>query len=613
VRIAQHLKLTLVLLIAAAFAVGLAGLWVRGWIHVKAYQNLEREMGVLLLLSDVEVGILAAQNAEKRYLARYGIDGIEFSERYVSDVLSEIKKTRQALDQIEQLNESAGIYPEHRYREQLESRLSLFELQVKRMVLLIKRKGDYREYPSPTSGLVWEMRRMVEGLERYLARLETEPGPPGKAGSRAAVLQRLKADVLFIRQWEKDYYLRDDLQAMSELRNRITAIEDSISDAPLTGRERDRIVTYLKTYLIYLERIAYNDLSLFEERARLNQTLEDLDDLLNEYVAAERGVLGKAKARIDDWQRQTLMGVLALFTVIFLLSVFLAIRLTRRITGSLDTLVDATEELGERGECPTIQMETQDEFARLAEAFNGMVERLRVTQLQLLQDEKLKATGKLSASIAHEINNPLFGIQGCLERVLKRLPKDDRDRRLVELAVRESQRIARLVQGLRDYHRPTDLTMAPVDLLEILEDVFLINRKYIQQNRVKLVKRLPKSLPRVTGTRDQLQMVFVNLMTNAVEAMPEGGELTISASHEKGSVALNFADTGRGIEADDMQKIFEPFFSTKPEVKGVGLGLSISYGIIRRHEGEIRVKSKPGQTIFSVVLPVLREEGEEAA
>jgi len=607
VRIAQHLKLTLVLLIAAAFAVGLVGLWVRGLIHVKAYQNLEREMEVLLHLDDVEAGILAAQNAEKSFLLRYPVDGIMVAQAHVTAALAAVAGIRDALEAIAGLNRSAGVAPEHRYREELESRLSLFEVQLKRVVLLVRRKGD------ASSGLVWEMRRMVEGLERYLARLESVPGASGDADARAEALQQLNADLLFIRRWEKDYFLRDDLAFISSVQLRVGGVEEAIAEGPFLPRERDRVLTYLKTYLIYFERIALNDVQVLDERNRLNETADDLQRLLINYVESERAALSRAEARVLDWQRQSLMAVLALFTVILLVSVFLAFRLTRRITGSLDTLVDATEELGDKGECPTIQIETQDEFARLAEAFNGMVERLRVTQLQLVQSEKLTATGKLSASIAHEINNPLFGIQGCLERILKRLPKDDRDHRLVELAVRESQRIARLVQGLRDYHRPSDQTMGPVDLLEILEDVFLINRKYIQQNRVKLVRRLPKSLPRVNGTRDQLQMVFVNLMTNAVEAMPEGGELTISASHEKGSVVLNFADTGRGIDAGDMPRIFEPFFSTKPEVKGVGLGLSISYGIIRRHGGEIRVKSKPGHTMFSVVLPVLREEGEEEA
>jgi len=105
----------------------------------------------------------------------------------------------------------------------------------------------------------------------------------------------------------------------------------------------------------------------------------------------------------------------------------------------------------------------------------------------------------------------------------------------------------------------------------------------------------------------------VNLVTNAVEAMPDGGELVIAAVPEKGTVALTFTDSGHGIDAKALPKIFEPFFSTKAEVKGVGLGLSISYGIVRRHGGEIRVRSRPGQTVFKVVLPVLREAEEEAA
>jgi len=531
------------------------------------------------------------------------VDGILVAQAYVSQALSAITKTRNALEAIAELNRRAGVAPEHRYREELESRLALFEVRLKRVVLLVKRKGD------ASSGLVWEMRRMVEGLERYLVRLEAAPSTPARDRS----LQRLKADLLFIRRWEKDYFLRDDLVFISSVRARVAAIEESIADGPFPVLERDRILTYLKTYLIYFERIALNDVQVLDERNRLNETAEDLQRLLTNYVNSERVALARSEARIRGWQEKSLVGVMGLFGVILLISVFLAFRLTRRITGSLDTLVDATRELGEKGECPTIHMETEDEFARLADAFNGMVERLRETQLQLVQSEKLTATGKLSASIAHEINNPLFGIQGCLERILKRLPEDDHDRRLVELAVRESQRIARLVGGLRDYHRPSDQTMSPVDLLEILEDVFLLNRKYIQQNRVKLVKRLPKSLPKVNGTRDQLQMVFVNLVTNAVEAMPEGGELTIAATQEKGTVALHFTDTGRGIDPKTLPKIFEPFFSTKAEVKGVGLGLSISYGIIRRHDGEIRVKSRPGQTSFSVVLPVAREEEEEAA
>jgi len=606
VSISRYLKLTLVLLITAAFAVGVVGLWVRDLIHDKAYANLEREMGVLLALDEVQSGILSAQNAEKTFLLRYPVDGVLVAQAYVSQALAAISKTRDALERIAALNRDAGVAPEHRFREELESRLALFEVQFKRVVLLVKRKGD------ASTGLVWEMRRMVDGVERYLGDLEKPEGGAGRNPDRDVAVQRLKSDVLFIRRWEKDYFLRDELGAIASVRNRVSEIEDAIRDKPFAPRVRDRILTYLKTYLIYFERIALNDVQVLDERNRLNDTAGDLQRLLANYVNAEQETLARSEVRVQEWQRQSLVGVMMLFTVIILLTIYLAFRLTRRITGSLDTLVSATEELGEKGECPTIEMETEDEFARLADAFNGMVTRLRSVQLQLVQSEKLTAMGKLSASIAHEINNPLFGVQGCLERILRRLPSDDHDHRLVQLAVQECQRIARLVQGMRDYHRPSDQTMSPVDLLAILDDVFLINRKYVQQHKVRLVRRLPEHLPKVTGTRDQLQMVFVNLMTNAVEAMPEGGELTVSATQEKGTVMLTFTDTGRGIDPKALPQIFEPFFSTKAEVKGVGLGLSISYGIVKRHRGEIRVDSRPGRTAFQVVLPVLREE-EEAA
>jgi len=606
VSISRYLKLTLVLLITAAFAVGLVGLWVRDRIHQKAYANLEREMGVLQSLDGVQAGILSAQNAEKTFLLRYPLDGILVAQAYVSGALSAINKTRDSLDHIAALNRDAGVAPEHRFREELESRLALFEVQFKRVVLLVKRKGD------ASSGLVWEMRRMVDGLERYLGDLQKADFDAGHGArrdpARAEAIQSLQSDEEYIRHWERDYFLRGDLGAIAAVRQRITEIEEAIRDRPFPPRVRDRIMTYLKTYLIYFERIALNDVQMFEERDRLNDTADDLQRLLANYVNAEHDTLASSETRVQEWQRQSVLGVMMLFTVIMLLSIYLAFRLTRRITGSLETLVSATRELGEKGECPTIEMEHEDEFARLAEAFNGMVTRLRSVQLQLVQSEKLTAMGKLSASIAHEINNPLFGIQGCLERILRRLPADDHDHRLVKLAVQECQRIARLVQGMRDYHRPSDQTMSPVDLLEILDDVFLINRKYVQQNKVRLVRSLPEHLPKVTGTRDQLQMVFVNLMTNAVEAMPEGGELTVSANQEKGNVVLTFTDTGRGIDPKALPRIFEPFFSTKAEVKGVGLGLSISYGIIKRHRGEIRVDSRPGRTAFQVVLPVLREE-----
>lgn len=601
--ISRYLKVTLFASIGIVFVVGLVGIWVRDKIHQTAYESLERRSTVLLLLDEVERGTLSAQNSEKSFLLRYPIDGLQVSETHAAKALSSLENTRAAMQSISELNREMEPDAE---REALQARidtlLSLFELRIDRVVKLAERKGD------ASSGLVWEMRRMVEGLERYLDQLEEEST---SAAKRAAVSE-LKHHLLFIRRWEKDYFLRDDLIFISSVRGRVSQIESSFAGNLFLPRERDRILTYLNTYLIYFERIAMGDVQVLDERNQLNTIAIELHEVVTKYVAHEYDAFNRDEALMRQRERTTTIGLILLFMVILGVAGLMAYSLTRRITGRLDTLVDAAEELGERGECPTIQMDTDDEFARLADSFNGMVENLRNTQLQLVQSEKLTATGKLSASIAHEINNPLFGIQGCLERIAKRLPGEDKDSHLVQLAIRESQRIARLVQGMRDYHSPSDQTMADVDLLDLLDDVFLINAKYLEQAKVELVRDLPRKLPRVSGTRDQLQMVFVNLMTNAVEAMPEGGKITVSANTGKGRVRIIVTDTGKGIDEEAMGRIFEPFFSTKSEVKGVGLGLSISHGIVKRHGGTIRVKSEPEKTVFTVSLPTLSSKQKEA-
>ncbi len=601
--ISRYLKVTLFASIGIVFVVGLVGIWVRDKIHSSAYESLDRRSTVLRLLDEVEKGTLAAQSAEKSFLLRYPIDGLEVSEKHAAKAHSAVEKIRGALQSIAELNLKVAPDPE---REALKTRidtlLSLFELRIHRVVKLAERKGD------ASSGLVWEMRRMVEGLERYLDRLEKESA----SAAKHIAVSDLKHHLLFIRRWEKDYFLRDDLVFISSVRERVDQIEASFNGRLFLPRERERILTYLKTYLIYFERIAMGDVQVLDERNQLNATALDLHDVVSEYVAYEYDSVTRDEALMRQRERTTTIGLIMLFMVILGVAGLMAYSLARRITGRLDTLVDAAEELGERGDCPTIQMDTDDEFARLADSFNSMVENLRNTQLQLVQSEKLTATGKLAASVAHEINNPLFGIQGCLERVAKRLPGDDKDSHLVQLAIRESQRIARLVQGMRDYHSPSDQTMSSIDLLALLDDVFLINHKYLEQAKVELVRDLPKRLPRVSGTRDQLQMVFVNLMTNAVEAMPKGGKVTISASTGQGRVRIIVTDTGKGIDEETMGRIFEPFFSTKSEVKGVGLGLSISHGIIKRHGGTIRVKSEPEKTVFTVSLPIFSSKKKEA-
>lgn len=222
----------------------------------------------------------------------------------------------------------------------------------------------------------------------------------------------------------------------------------------------------------------------------------------------------------------------------------------------------------------------------------------------LIQSERLAATGKLAASVAHEINNPLYGIRSCLKHILTS-PDGAIDRQFVELALKETDRIADLVRNMKNFYKPSSAHVEAVDLGQLLKDLLTFNRKYLEENRVKLEfaregEFVCECVP------DQLRQVFLNLLTNAVEAMPEGGTVAVAIKRAGAEqVAVTVCDSGVGINETDLAHIFDMFYTKKPKVKGVGLGLSVSYGIIRRHGGSIAVTSQPGKgSCFTVTLPV---------
>ncbi len=597
--ISRNLKLTLLLMIGLALCGGLVSLWVRDRIAAETYTHLERRLAVQQQLERIKTGVLTALSAQHTFLLRYPFEALEKTRSYVDAAHSAVRETRQALKAIVHINNEAGMPPSNPHREMLEGQLSLFEVELKRVVLLVTREGD------PQAGLLAQMVREVDELVIFLDRLQRGNGRVKVSTSKRRAVQSLRNDLMFVRGWEKDYLLRGNLGFLVRARDRVEAMRSELEHSPLTAAEQERVLDSLAIYLESFERLALNNVQLFTELDRIDTIALALQDLTGRYGDAEEALLVRSEADADKRARRNYLSLIGFVALLLAITAGLAVRITRRIVRRMHTLVGAARMVGETGDCPPVHIRTRDEFADLATEFNRMVEQLRAARAQLIQSEKLAAMGKLSASIAHEINNPLFGIQGCLERIVKRLPEGDTDYRLVKLALGESQRIARLVQGLRDYHLPSDQTMTAIDLISVLDDVLLINQKYLQQAGARLVRNLPDSLPVVAGTRDQIQMVFVNLLTNAAEAMEGEGTVTVSAEVGEKTVSILFTDTGKGIDAAHLSQIFEPFFSTKNAVKGVGLGLSISYGIIQRHGGDIRVESRPGHTEFHVTLPLL--------
>ena len=227
---------------------------------------------------------------------------------------------------------------------------------------------------------------------------------------------------------------------------------------------------------------------------------------------------------------------------------------------------------------------------------------LRKTQKQLIQSEKLAALGQLSASVAHEINNPLGIIKNYLLILSESADEGDPHQRNLKMIKEEVDRIARIVKSLLDFSRPEN-KMTLLDLSSVLKQTISLIDKEFLNRKIKIKKKLPENLSPVTGSEDQLKQVFLNLLVNSKDFMPKGGEVTIRARDTEQGVEIEFSDTGCGIPQENIPQIFEPFFTTKQEGKGTGLGLWICYGIMQRHGGTIQAKRKKKGISFLLTLP----------
>ncbi|MHB0856843.1 MAG: PAS domain S-box protein [Anaerolineae bacterium] len=229
----------------------------------------------------------------------------------------------------------------------------------------------------------------------------------------------------------------------------------------------------------------------------------------------------------------------------------------------------------------------------------------RRAQAALIQSEKLAVTGRLATSLVHEINNPLQSVIGCLGLAEETLAEGGDVSRYLRVARDELQRAARIVGDLRDLHRPArSKEKEPTDVNALLERVLALSAKRLRDNAVDVQLDLAADLPAASMVRDRIQQVFVNLVLNAIDAMPNGGSLQVrtQATTSPEGIAISFSDTGYGIPQDVLSNIFAPFFSTKPD--GLGLGLYVSHNIVAQHGGTLEASSAPGQgTTFTVWLP----------
>jgi PAS domain S-box-containing protein len=270
-----------------------------------------------------------------------------------------------------------------------------------------------------------------------------------------------------------------------------------------------------------------------------------------------------------------------------------------RIIGIIGFSVDITERKQAEEQLQSINSE-------LERRVEQRTRELQEAQMHYLHAEKLAAIGKLSASIAHEFNNPLQGIMSILKGLKKRAILEEEDRELLNAAVGESERMKNLIRNLQDFNRPSSGKKVVMDVHKSIDSVLLLHKSDFKTKRISVVLNYAERLPQIQAIPDQIKQVFLNLLTNAADAcqLPDG-MITISTWQEDQKIAVAIKDTGIGIEPEKMNMIFQPFFTTKPAVKGTGLGLSVCHGIIKNHQGEIRVESVPGKgATFTVLLPI---------
>jgi len=248
------------------------------------------------------------------------------------------------------------------------------------------------------------------------------------------------------------------------------------------------------------------------------------------------------------------------------------------------------------------------ENAHLFEAEREQRRQVEQSHAQLVQSEKLAATGRLAASLAHEINNPLQIIHNSLQLLLTLPFGPDKQQEYLQMASEEVERLVELVTRILDFARPSRRKKQPADVNDAVEKALNLTAKYLQHNDITLHRDLALDLPPVAAVADELGQVFLNLVLNAVDAMPHGGTLHVSSRlGDDGHLVVAFTDSGPGITPEHLAQIFEPFFSTKEG--GTGLGLSISYDVVERHGGDIVVESVVGKgTTFTVRLPAMARE-----
>ena len=416
------------------------------------------------------------------------------------------------------------------------------------------------------------------------------------------------------RRYEKNFFLyrtnlTDALENVQIAREILKQKADSITAVVGQG-QLNLMISHLDRYEKILNNLRVEQSQPTGKPHSISETETELRTLGAEMIFLAKNLVDQERKQVEEITRLSRQLPLA-FLIIFLgVVVYLTNFLAKQIVQPLNRFVDYTLRIAKGDYTPiTAAKRYKDEFSRLAMAINWMMDQLQKNQEQYIQSRKMAAIGTLTSGIAHELNNPLNNICITTESLiddLNDLPDPEKRKRLQDIYT-QAERASGTVRNLLDFTRMGQPTFVSISTHELLNSTIKLARNEMELNNVRLNYFPETSDVKIQGDFSQLQQVFLNLIINAIQAMPQGGTLGIQVkADDPDFTRIEVTDTGVGIPQSVIGQIFDPFFTTKE--KGTGLGLSTSYSIIKKHEGKILVKSQLNQgTTFSVYIPHSKE------
>jgi len=432
-----------------------------------------------------------------------------------------------------------------------------------------------------------------------------------------AAVDRYTFEIQQARRFEKNFFLYGTNlpDALDHVQNAQEILDQEHADiGSVIGKDGlQRMTEHLRRYRSLLDRLetlqAAQGSGGSGESAEIEAGLRENGA---DMVAEAEDLVTRERRAVDAMLQISRRIPLGFIVVLLLLVLYLIFFFTRQVLAPLARMRKTAERVAAGDFTPITPVRRfHDEFSQLSMAMNHMMIQLAHRQELLVQAHKLKAVGTLTAGVAHELNNPINNIMLTAASLQEDYYDVDDAERLdmVNDLVGESERAQKIVRNLLDFARESSIESHAIEPVSLVEETLQLASNQIKLARVKVRGEIDENLPAVHGDFQQLTQVLLNIVLNALDAMPDGGSLTISLSTaQRGDfVAIEFSDTGTGIPEHQIGSVFDPFFTTKPGAKGTGLGLSVSLGIIQQHGGDIRVRSEAGAgTTFTVFLPTAK-------